>query len=281
MRINDQCLPCLVNQAIKIAKLCGLKERDELYREVFHNLSTIDFSKTNPEIIGQNYQIIKRYVGLNDPYKELKSQYNQMFLNKLPEYDRKINSFEDAVKYAIVANIIDFNPIHEDVERQVQHFFSSLDQLVLTINHVESLISDIMKSKNILYLGDNCGEICFDKLLIQRIKQLNPKCKVYFGVRGEAVVNDNTVEDAYQVGMNKVADVISNGDCSLGTVLERTSKEFQKVFDTADFVIAKGQANYESLSEQNKKIYFLLMTKCKVIADDIGVPTHSLICMKK
>lgn len=281
MRINDQCLPCLVNQAIKIAKLCGLKERDELYREVFHNLSTIDFSKTNPEIIGQNYQIIKRYVGLNDPYKELKSQYNQMFLNKLPEYDRKINSFEDAVKYAIVANIIDFNPIHEDVERQVQHFFSSLDQLVLTINHVESLISDIMKSKNILYLGDNCGEICFDKLLIQRIKQINPDCRVYFGVRGEAVVNDNTVEDAYQVGMNKVADVISNGDCSLGTVLERTSKEFQKVFDTADFVIAKGQANYESLSEQNKKIYFLLMTKCKVIADDIGVPTHSLICMKK
>lgn len=281
MRINDQCLPCLVNQAIKIAKLCGLKERDELYREVFHNLSTIDFSKTNPEIIGQNYQIIKRYVGLNDPYKELKSQYNQMFLNKLPEYDRKINSFEDAVKYAIVANIIDFNPIHEDVERQVQHYFSSLDQLVLTINHVESLISDIMKSKNILYLGDNCGEICFDKLLIQRIKQINPDCRVYFGVRGEAVVNDNTVEDAYQVGMNKVADVISNGDCSLGTVLERTSKEFQKVFDTADFVIAKGQANYESLSEQNKKIYFLLMTKCKVIADDIGVPTHSLICMKK
>lgn len=281
MRINDQCLPCLVNQAIKIAKLCGLKERDELYREVFSNLSTIDFSKTNPEIIGQNYQIIKRYVGLNDPYKELKSQYNQMFLNKLPEYDRKINSFEDAVKYAIVANIIDFNPIHEDVERQVQHYFSSLDQLVLTINHVESLISDVMKSKNILYLGDNCGEICFDKLLIQRIKQLNPDCRVYFGVRGEAVVNDNTVEDAYQVGMNKVADVISNGDCSLGTVLERTSKEFQKVFDTADFVIAKGQANYESLSERNKKIYFLLMTKCRVIADDIGVPTHSLICMKK
>jgi len=188
---------------------------------------------------------------------------------------------EDAIKYAIVANIIDFNPIHEDFDRQVQYYFSNVDQLELTINHVESLISDIMNSKCVLYLGDNCGEICFDKLLIKRIKQLNPDCRVYFGVRGEAVVNDNTVEDAYQVGMNKVADVISNGDCSLGTVLERTSKEFQKVFDTADFVIAKGQANYESLSEQNKKIYFLLMTKCKVIADDIGVPTHSLICMKK
>jgi len=91
MRINDQCLPCLVNQAIKTAKLCGLKERDELYREVFRNLSTVDFSKTNPEIIGKNYQIIKRYVGLEDPYKELKSQYNQMFLEKLPEYDKKLH----------------------------------------------------------------------------------------------------------------------------------------------------------------------------------------------
>ena len=279
MRINDQCLPCLVNQAIKTAKLCGLKERNELYKEVFLNLSAIDFSKTNPEIIGQNYQVIKRYVGLEDPYKELKAQYNQMFLEKLSEYDRKIISLKDAVKYAILANIIDFNPIHEDVERQIQHYFSNVDQLELVINHVESLTSDILNSKCILYLGDNCGEICFDKLLIQRIRQLNPECKVYFGVRGEAVVNDNTLEDAYQVGMQEVADVISNGDYSLGTVLERTSKEFQKVYDASDFVIAKGQANYESLNEQNKKIYFLLMTKCKVIADDIGVPAHSLICM--
>ena len=57
-------------------------------------------------------------------------------------------------------------------------------------------------------------------------------------------------------------------------------EEFQKVYREADVIIAKGQANYESLSEENKNIYFLLMTKCKVIADDIGVKEKSLVCMK-
>ena len=94
------------------------------------------------------------------------------------------------------------------------------------------------------------------------------------------MVNDNTEEDAYLVGMDEVAEIISNGDYSLGTILARTSDEFQKVYHEADVIIAKGQANYESLSEEKKNIYFLLMTKCKVIADDIGVREKALVCMK-
>ena len=46
-------------------------------------------------------------------------------------------------------------------------------------------------------------------------------------------------------------------------------------------VIANGQANYESLSEENKNIYFLLVVKCKVIADMIGAAEKSFVCIKK
>ncbi len=238
-------------------------------------------SKTNPEIVGENYRLIKQHTGCEDPYRETKRYYNQFFLEHMGEYEEKIRSIEEAVKYAIVANIIDFNPVHSNVKEDIEHYFSNIDELELTINDVDSLINDIHQAKTILYLGDNCGEICFDKLLIKQMKKLNPQCTIYFGVRGEAVVNDNTEADAYSVGMEDAAVVISNGDYSLGTILPRTSAEFRRIYKETDVVIAKGQANYESLSEEKKNIYFLLMTKCKVIAEDIGVKEKALVCLRR
>lgn len=280
MKIHEQCLACLVNQSVKTANLVGIEDKEELYRKIFSYMSTMDFSKTNPEIVGENYRLIKQYSGYDDPYKETKQYYNHMFLDKAGVYEEKIYSIEDAVKCAIAANIIDFNPVYANVEEDIKTYFSSVEQLELTINNVDKLMDDVQRADTILYLGDNCGEICFDKMLIKKLKEYNPQCKMYFGVRGEAVVNDNTEEDAYFVGMDEVATVISNGDYALGTIIERTSAEFQKVYKEADVVIAKGQANYESLSEEQKNIYFLLMTKCKVIAEDIGVKEKALVCMK-
>ncbi len=125
-------------------------------------------------------------------------------------------------------------------------------------SHREVLFQNVFK-----YLGDNCGEICLDKLLIKRIKKVNPKLDIYFGVRGSAVVNDSIEDDAFSVGINEYATIISNGDDSLGTVLKRTSKAFKEIYEKVDIIIAKGQANYESLSEENdKNIYFLLIAKC-------------------
>ncbi len=280
MKINEQCLVCLVNQSVKTANLVGATNKEELYKKIFSHMSTMDFSKTNPEIVGENYRLIKEHIGCNDPYRETKQFYNRLFVENMAAYEEKIQTIEEAVKYAIVANIIDFNPIHSNVEEEIKRYFANIDSLELTIDHTKKLTEDIQGAKTVLYLGDNCGEICFDKLLIKKIRELNPQCRIYFGVRGEAVVNDNTEEDARFVGMDEVATVISNGDCSLGTILSRTSAEFQKVYHEADVVIAKGQANYESLSEEKKNIYFLLMTKCKVIADDIGIEEKALVCMK-
>ena len=98
MKINEQCLPCLVNQAIKTANLTNAQNREELYKKIFTLLSHLDFSKTNPH-------------------------YNQFFLANIDVYDEKIHSIEDAVRYAIVANIIDFNPVHSNVDEDIQNFF--------------------------------------------------------------------------------------------------------------------------------------------------------------
>lgn len=284
MRIHDKCLPCVVNQVIKVANITGVEKKEELLKEVFTYLSKMDFKIATPEIIGEIFGLIKRYTNNPDPYKETRYYYNALFLKMLPEFDRKIeqavNPFQLAIRYAIIGNIIDFNPIHNTLLDDIYDYFEKAEKEELAINHSQKLMDDIENSKTLLYIGDNCGEICMDKILLKKIKEMNPNISILFGVRGKPVVNDSIAEDAYAVGIDEYAEVIDNGDGSLGTVLNRTSPAFKEVYKRADVIIAKGQANYECLSEENKNIYFLLMTKCDVIANDIGVEEKKMICMK-
>ncbi|SET96218.1 hypothetical protein SAMN05443270_2296 [Lacrimispora sphenoides] len=284
MRLQDKCLPCVVNQVIKVANITGINTKEELLREVFTYLSKMNFDETTPEIIGEIFEMIKRHTNNPDPYKETRNYYNTLFMELLPEFESKIeqaeNSFMSAIRYAIVGNIIDFNPIHNTLLEDIYDCFEKMEQLELAIDDSHALMKDISNAGTLLYLGDNCGEICMDKIFLKKIKELNPNVKLLFGVRGKPVVNDSISEDAYSVGIDEYAEVIDNGDGSLGTVLNRTSPAFKEVYKKADVVIAKGQANYECLSEENKNIYFLLMTKCDVIAKDIGVEEKKMICMK-
>jgi uncharacterized protein with ATP-grasp and redox domains len=285
MKIQENCLPCIVNQAIKVATMVGLEDKEQLLRKTFTYLSQVDFkTSSTPEVIGEIFVLLKKEIGNEDPYKETRVQYNKMFLEQIPDLEREINGVEnpfiEAIKYAIIGNMIDFNPIHNLLLSDIETSFTRLKEEQLEINHSNLLIQEIGNAATILYLGDNCGEICLDKILIKKIKELNPSCQVFFGTRGEAVVNDSVEEDAYFVGIDDHATIISNGDSSMGTVLYRTSKRFQEIYKNADIVIAKGQANYECLSNENKNIYFLLMTKCSMIAMNIGVPEMKMICMR-
>ena len=285
MKMNDKCFPCIVNQVLKVAEMTGCEDKKGLFRKVFSYLSETDYSKGTPEITGETFKILKQHTGNDDPYYELRKHYNTFLLNKedhfVAQVEQADNPFEAAIKLAILGNLIDFNPIHNTDINQIETLLDRIHELDLTIDYCEHLFNDIKKSKSLLYLGDNCGEICLDKVLIMKMKDLNPNLDIYFAVRGENVVNDSIEEDAYYVGIDKYAKVISNRDNSMGTVLERTSTDFQKLFWNADIIISKGQSNYECLSEiTNRNIYFLLMAKCQIIANDIGVPIKSAVCLK-
>jgi uncharacterized protein with ATP-grasp and redox domains len=102
-----------------------------------------------------------------------------------------------------------------------------------------------------------------------------------YAVRGAPVINDATLDDATYVGMDIVADVVSNGYDAPSTVLEHCSAEFMEVFNRADVIISKGQGNLEGLLGQtNKAVYFLLMVKCEVIADALGVKKGDFVVKK-
>lgn len=286
MKTSNECLPCMISQVLKTADRVGLEDKTELMRKTFLYLSKADFASiSTPLLLGEIYELIKEESQNEDPYKDVRDFYNSMLLEKLPNIEDSINqkpdSFKEAVKLAILGNIIDFSPAHELALKDVQEVFEKNRNEELAIDQTGELRKEIQKADVILYLGDNCGEICLDKLLIKKIHILNPNAKIIFSTRGKPVVNDLIEEDAYKVGMNEYAAIINNGDASLGTVLNRTSSEFRYIYDKADLVISKGQGNYECLSDEKKNIYFLLMSKCKRIADDLEIAQKKMVCTTK
>jgi hypothetical protein len=131
----------------------------------------------------------------------------------------------------------------------------------------------LKEAEEILYIADNAGEIIFDRLLIERL----PIEKVTVAVKGSPVINDATMEDALLAGLPRIVEVVDNGSDGPGTILETCSRAFIDCFDKADLVIAKGQGNYESLSEADKNIFFVLKAKCPVIARDLGCEVGEMI----
>ncbi len=285
MRMQENCLPCMVNQAIRVAEMTGATDRESLYRKVFRYLAEFDYSRTTPEAIGGTFRIVKEHLGDPDPYRGLRRAANERFLALLPQFARRIDSspdpFHTALLFAAMANVVDYNPMHDLSLEEMLGRFDGLEERSFAVDDSADLRERLAAARTVLYIGDNCGEICVDRLLVERIRAMVPRAEIVFAVRGAPVVNDSIAEDAAFVGMDRFARILPNGDDSLGTVLERASEEFRAIFADADVVIAKGQANYESLSEAGKEgCFFLMLAKCAVIAGDAGVPVGEMLCMR-
>jgi uncharacterized protein with ATP-grasp and redox domains len=126
----------------------------------------------------------------------------------------------------------------------------------------------INSAKKILYLGDNAGEIVFDRLFIETLMHNN----VTYVVKGKPILNDVTLQDAEAVGMDMVADVVSNGHGAPSTIVEKCNRQFRKLYEEADLIISKGQGNLEGLiAQKDARVFFLLMVKCEVIAEVLKV----------
>ena len=156
----------------------------------------------------------------------------------------------------------------------------SIDRVMearLAIDDSRQLRQDLEQADSLLYIGDNCGEIVLDKLFLS---SLNVAQK-YFVVRDSPIINDVTFEDAILTGIDKVAKVITTGDNSPGVVWESTSEQFKSAFVNSDVIISKGQGNFEGLMDvDHQSIYFLLVTKCDIVAENVGVETGKYVVKK-
>ncbi len=283
MKLQNECLPCALKSLIKNLNKTGIGDdkKKHIISDFLKYLANVDYSISPPELGKYLHNLIKESVNNPDPLKEEKTFYNQRLYEKYDYFRDKINNFDNpfymALRMSIIGNIIDFginNKFDMDIIENL------IDFTPITIDNSDELEYEIKRAKTILYLGDNAGEIVFDKLLIEYIKNHFPNKEIYFAVREKPIINDITMEDAEFVGMSDFAEVISNGYDIPGTSIEKSSPEFLKIYNTADLIISKGQGNFETLDEEKTNIFFLLMAKCDLIANHFGVGKGSLIVEK-
>jgi damage-control phosphatase, subfamily I len=277
MRTSLDCIPCFARQTLEAARFITddpvIHER--VIRSVLRTTAEMDLTQS-PVIVAQEvHRHLRNITGVADPYREVKDGFNRMALNMAPGLSAMIARAADplyvALRLAIAGNVIDLgvnghlgeNEAREAIETALDEPFHG---------QVENFRQAVSQAQSILYLADNAGEIVFDRLLIEQL----PTKRVTVAVRGAPVLNDATLPDAEMAGLCDCVQVIDNGSDAPGTVLEDCSDTFLRRFTEADLVIAKGQGNFEALSEEPGDIYFLLKAKCPVIADHLGLPvgTH-------
>jgi uncharacterized protein with ATP-grasp and redox domains len=279
MRIFLDCIPCFIRQALDAARLATDNEQihEQVLREVLVLAKDLDMSQIPPAMGQKIHRLIRDLVGIEDPYRDIKQRFNDASLRLYPKMRQYIieskDILETAVRLAIAGNIIDFGVNGRVRERELEKTVSDCLAADFSDMPLESFRRAVSDAREILYIADNAGEIIFDRLLIEQL----PLEKVTVVVKGSPVINDATMEDAVLAGLPKIVEVIDNGSDAPGTVLESCSESFLARFEKADLVIAKGQGNYETLSDVDKNIFFVLKAKCPVIARDLGCEEGEMI----
>jgi uncharacterized protein with ATP-grasp and redox domains len=279
MRTYLECYSCLVRQTFSASQYAGADEPTQRHvmNRVLGALQELNPYSTPPETADLIHRLIRQETGNPDPYRQLKEKSNRDALELLPWMEELVRSspdpFETAVRLAIAGNIIDFAPNDTyDLRKSVENVLSR----PLYKNDVAALQAALQGANWVLYMADNAGETVFDRLLLE---QIYPK-PVRYCVKPGPAMNDALLEDALAAGIDRYAEIISTGYDAVGVIFERASPEFLDTYAAAPLIIAKGMANYETLSEQGSRLFFLVQAKCSVIAEDMHAPLGSLIAAR-
>ncbi|MEJ2703619.1 MAG: ARMT1-like domain-containing protein [Sedimentisphaerales bacterium] len=275
MKTYLDCIPCFFEQALRAGRMAtdDVELLKRLLDELGRMLGEVSLASTPPETGRLIYQLVGRVTGNHDPFQQLKRESTERALALYPVMKKTIEEADDglltAIRIAIAGNVIDLGPSATfDIEAELQDVMKR----EFAIRDYMAFKRHLADSEQVLFIGDNAGETVFDRLLIEHMN----KPTVYV-VRERPIINDATYDDAVRAGLESVATIMSSGTDAPGTVISTCSPEFRKILDQSDFVVAKGQGNYEALSNYPRPIFFLLKAKCRIIADAIGVSQGDII----
>ena len=275
MKTYLDCFPCLLNQALRAARIATddpVKIKAVL-DAVALMLPGISLESTPPEIGRLIYRTVHEITNNRDPYERIKEKSTKEALALYPYMKALVEKSEDslltAIRMAIAGNIIDFGPnrkfdLKEEIDNTRVKPFAVCDY--------ERFKIDLSRAQSVLYLGDNAGECVFDRILLEAMGK-----PATYVVREKPVINDATLADARKAGIDGVAELMSSGTDAPGTLLETCNEGFLNLYRNAELIISKGQGNYEALSGEKRPIFFLLMVKCPVIADHLGLKVGDIM----
>lgn len=265
MQTGNDCLVCFLRQALATARrsTSDPQEQWRLTAEVGALLGGFDPLVPPPENAVHYYRLIARRTGIADPYLAEKREGNALALGLEARTRELIRQAPDpllaAIQFAINANVLDYGAQYRLNRDEA---LTSCRQ-PLAINHYPALQAYVRHKANILFLADNCSEIVFDKLVIERL--LLEGCQVTVAVRGAPIINDATMDDAVFCGLDRLCPVIGNGADVPGTQLRACTTEFRRRFAEADCIVSKGMGNFECLSDVQRPLFFLFVVKCTTV----------------
>ncbi|MBK1720702.1 damage-control phosphatase ARMT1 family protein [Thiocystis violacea] len=275
MKTYLDCYPCFLRQALSAARRAGAspEQQRRIVLRIMDQLHSFPADATPPEMAEAIHALVHTETRNPDPYRAAKQAATEQALALLAQLRERVMTATDplntAVRIAIAGNIIDHGVAESfDLEATLERVLAQ----PFAIDGLNALRQALAETDSVLYLADNAGETVFDRVLIEHLPH-----PVTYVVKAAPIINDATHEDALAAGLGEVSEIIDNGSAAPGTLLTRCSEPFLERFARAPLIIAKGQANYETLSEATAPIFFLLQAKCGVIAGDLGVKQGDIV----
>ncbi len=282
----DECKDCLLSSQMKKAVKQFGRERAEIFKTEAIKLAEKSPSEYCAPLLMRDFDALARKLfgeGLN--YAEEKKLFNAAMLAIEGELYAKVasadNPIKEAVKLAMAANFIDFTKISAFDDSAVAAVLQAAERANPDGVTLEKLQSELAAANTLVYLHDNCGEIVLDKILIRVIKERYPQITVYSVVRGGAIINDVTAEDAAQAGLGGFATVVENGAAIPGTYLKEINAYTKSLLKSADVIISKGLGNLETFSGEGYSVYYMLMAKCAHMAERFSVNLMDTVLYKE
>ena len=283
MNIQAECKVCLLQQTLNVLKNLDIDEETsrKVINELTEKIYKLKYDKSPPEHAIEIYGAISSLLNRDDLYKVQKANaiaQAESFVPLLKEKIKKSNNkLLTAIKISVAGNVLDLATQKSfDLNAELENIFKT----DFTINNFKELKDDLDNAREIVILADNAGENIFDKILIETLNELYPNLKINYATRGQPIINDITYEEAKLSGVGEICNLVSSGVASAGFIYELASKEFREIYDRADFVIAKGMGNFETMIDVvSKKSYFLFKVKCNVVSKLIDREIGDIICL--
>ncbi len=280
MESTLECVTCMLEQALRAARAAGAPEQvqERVLRTVMRELSRAPWDGTPIDIAMPVHRTVRRVLGVDDPFSAQKREATAQALALLPRLHRLIEEADDPVYLALrisaAGNIIDLGALERyDLDAALERAL----EVPFVVDDYAALRKDLEHARSMLLFADNAGEIVFDRLLLETLRGVW-ELELAVCVKSGPFINDATRRDAVAAGLDQIAALplleVSNGDDV--SAPPYGSAEVERWLRQHDVVIAKGQANYEALSNHHGT-YFVLMAKCPRVAEALGVATGDLI----
>lgn len=277
IKIDSYCYECLLRRHVATARSLGSEEQATIFAQrMLRACLDAPEGTPSPAIGTVIADLLLEMYGLPlDRFREEKIASNRFIMERLEDVRRAVATAEDPVyaglQMAILGNYLDYGALQGQVSfEKLEEMLRSALQMELDRDTYEKLCRDFEKGKKLLYLTDNAGEIGFDRVLAEAIREKYPHLEILFCVRGDIAGNDATREDAAAVELP--FPVIDSGDRTAGTLIPKLGQEAKQALEEADVIIAKGMANTETMLGCGYNVYYAFLVKCQRFVNVFNKP---------